>query len=100
MPRVIVYHSDRMDPDAERPAREFPSGYTAVAEVVVDYRGRDSLVEVMHLTQHGHRLWWENGGVKLRVSPRRLRSTSVGDVLVSPSGRPYRIAPIGFEGLR
>lgn len=70
----------------------FPGEYELVAEVETD-----SLDEAFGLTNTGGREWWLNEGVTAYVVP--CRSTSVGDVMVLPEGKPFRVLPMGFGGL-
>ena len=66
----------------------FPEAYTRVATVEAD-----SLDQVFALTNHGEKPWQENPG----VVGTDARSTSVGDVIVDPRGRPYRVENTGFR---
>ncbi len=66
----------------------FPGAYTRVATVEAD-----SLDQVFALTNHGENSWQENPGV-VGIG---TRSTSVGDVIVDPLGRPYRVENTGFS---
>ena len=46
------------------------------------------------LTNHGDGDWTRNPGVRTRV--KECRSTSVGDILVTPNFGVYRVANVGF----
>jgi hypothetical protein len=70
----------------------FPDEFKLVAEVETD-----SLDEAFGLTNSGDEAWWLNERVTAHVSP--CRSTSVGDVFVSPDGEIFRVLPLGFGGL-
>jgi len=68
---------------------EWPTAYTKVAEVETD-----DLDRAYELTNHIDRAWFTNPGVRAFDAPR-LRSTSVGDVLVR-AGAAYRCADAGW----
>ena len=72
---------------------EFPMDYQLVAHV----RAQD-LDQVFALTNHGDEDWTRNAGVQSVTDG--ARSTSVGDVIVDPEGRPHRVESMGFEEIR
>ncbi len=72
---------------------EFPTEYQLVAHV---HAG--DLEQVFALTNHGDQDWAKNDGVQSVADD--ARSTSVGDVIVDPEGRPHRVEPMGFEEIR
>lgn len=74
------------------PPQEFPDDYEKVADVLA----RD-LDQVFALTNHTDTSWQDNPGVSTNVA--EARSTSDGDVIVDPEGRPHRVEPTGFEQL-
>ncbi|MBP7937609.1 MAG: hypothetical protein KA354_23455 [Phycisphaerae bacterium] len=89
-PITRVYHAIPADFGWEsRPSTFRPSCYRLVAEVeTVDLKMAYSL------TNHGEDDWARNRGVKARGNERR--STSVGDILVTPDNRVFRVASFGF----
>ena len=87
-----VYHA-RKPTYGRRPHPHWPKGYELVAEVEAT-----GLHEVFCLTQHLYNCFWpDNPGVSFSCRP--VRSTSVGDVVVTPDGRAYRCAPVGWHAL-
>jgi hypothetical protein len=78
--KYSVYHDDNptFRVDAQRASR-FPDGYTHVADVETY-----TIDHVYELTNHIDKDWTTNGGVTPHVA--RARSTSVGDVVVTPIG--------------
>ena len=73
---------------ADDPA--FPEAYTRVATVRAG-----SLDQVFALTNDGENPWQENPGV-IGID---ARCTSVGDVIIDPQGKPYRVENTGFKEL-
>ena len=67
----------------------FPEEFKLVAKVETD-----SLDEAFRLTNTGEQLWWLGDKVTPYVSS--CRSTSVGDVIVLPNGKSYRVLDRGF----
>ncbi len=68
--------------------------YTHVADVVA------SLEQVFALTNHIDHSWTSNPQVVWHVTTAPLRSTSVGDVIVSyENGQAWLIMPIGLQEL-
>lgn len=63
--------------------------YTLVAEVFAS-----SLEEVFELTNHIHHPWWENKKVKCI---KQSRSTSVGDIVITPGGQHYKCEAVGWK---
>ncbi len=57
-----------------------------------------SLAAVFALTNHGAQRghWPDNPGVRLHTT-LRVRSTSVGDVVVAPDGTAWLCAPVGWR---
>ena len=47
-----------------------------------------SIDEVFKLTNHIDREWWKNEGIKWHKN-NKLRSTSIGDIVVGESGKAY-----------
>ena len=73
-------------------ATTFPEDFRHVADVTAD-----DLDGAYELTNHIHRNWAANPEVTMpwHVSPLRVRSTSVGDIIeVGPYY--YAVAPVGF----
>lgn len=71
-------------------APAWPSAYVKVAEVETD-----DIDAAYTLTNHIDRAWFDNPGVRAFGAPK-LRSTSVGDVMVR-NGVAYRCADVGWE---
>lgn len=87
----LVFHADQMDPFCENSLSSFPSGYTQVATVTCM-----DLEDAFALTNHIDGVWWDNPGLTRDVQ-RPCRSTSVGDVIVSPVDRKaYRCDDDGW----
>lgn len=63
---------------------------------LVAYVRIDSVDEAYRLTNNIDCPWWENEGVKV---VKKSRSTSVGDVIVSPQGEVYLCKILGWEKL-
>lgn len=72
------------------PEPQFPADYELVAEL-----DSNDIDEAFRLTNHIDQPWYENQGVK---ALKKARSTSVGDVIVIPTGT-FRCATIGWEKL-
>ena len=88
---IQVYHALVMDAMYKETAGIWPEEYAKVAEV-----DTDQLEVAFELTNTIHRPWWTNPGVRA-VKP--TRSTSVGDVLVTPDGKAHRCMPSGWKTL-
>ena len=71
----------------------FPESYTKIAEVECD-----ALDDVFEATNHIDRNWLHNPEVKASYV-LRARSTSVGDVVVTPEGKKMYCASVGWEEL-
>lgn len=56
-----------------------------------------SLDQVYEKTNTIECLWTENPQVKALPNGARQRSTSVGDVITTPEGKAFMVAPAGFE---
>lgn len=67
--------------------------YVKVAEVEAD-----GLATVWTITNSVERPWTENPGVATVRPGARLRSTSVGDVVVDPAGRHHLCGSMGWSG--
>jgi len=76
--------------DSEGPC--FPGDYEVVAEVVAD-----CLDTAFRLTNSIDTPWIDNKEVI--TIKKNLRSTSVGDVIIATSGKPFIVASCGFEEL-
>ena len=95
MPTMHVYHrSELPDPlDSEKGIAEgWPVRYIHVADVEAG-----SLEEAYRLTNTVHRAWWTREEVT-PVADTPLRSTSVGDVIVTPEG-PRICSSIGWKDI-
>ena len=93
MPQLHVYHrSELPDPlDSERKVAEgWPTRYIHVADVEAR-----SVEEAYRLTNTVRRAWWTREEVTA-VADTPLRSTSVGDVIVTPDG-PRLCSDIGWK---
>lgn len=78
----------------------FPDDYEKVADVTTAYPEMDEkllgLELVFGLTQNKDASWAENKDVVWSKSDR-LRSTSVGDVIVMPNGKRMYCEPVGWK---
>ena len=93
MPIYYVYHRKELpDPlqTEEEVASEWPDVYRLVADVKAT-----SVEDACRLTNTIDRAWWENSGVKPKASPP-IRSTSVGDVIITPRG-PMLCCAVGWQ---
>lgn len=70
----------------------WPQNYEQVAIVKAH-----TLEQVYAKTQHLHRPWWENPGVK--AFGALARSTSIGDIVQDGEGQLWVVADFGFEKL-
>ena len=94
-PTIRVYHAIPGHYDWEFNPRDFwPRCYKLVAEVETT-----DLQEAYYATNHTDMMWTLNPGVKARVPGQRWRSSSVGDILVTPDNRVFRVAGVGFTHL-
>jgi len=89
--RRPLYH---LEGDGEMRAEDlgWPEKYEKTA-VVVAYSHEGAYAK----TQHLHRPWWENPGVK--AFGIAARSTSIGDIMQDNSGQLWVVARFGFEKL-
>jgi len=71
---------------------QFPEDYDAVAQVYAD-----CLDTAFRLTNSIDDAWTKNEEVT--ATKENLRSTSVGDVIVADSGKPFIVASCGFDEL-
>ena len=93
MPQLHVYHRNELpDPlDSERKVAEgWPTRYIHVADVEAR-----SVEEAYRLTNTVRRDWWRREEVTAVVETP-IRSTSVGDVVVTPDG-PRLCSDIGWK---
>jgi hypothetical protein len=81
-PRFRATHEDAM---------RWPTGFTHVADVLTT-----QVEAVFELTNHIDSDWTKNAEVTLLV-PNRVRSTSVGDVVVDDTGQAWLCAGMGWE---
>lgn len=70
----------------------WPENYERTATV-----NAHNLDQVYAKTQHLHRPWWENPGVK--AFGIAARSTSIGDIVQDKDGQLWVVADFGFEKL-
>jgi len=70
----------------------WPENYERTATV-----NANNLDQVYAKTQHLHRPWWENPGVK--AFGVAARSTSIGDIVQDREGQLWVVADFGFEKL-
>ena len=87
-----VWHADPPDFCAERSLSEFPAGYVKVADVTATCQDG-----VFESTQHIDRSWTARTNV--RPCRDRVRSTSVGDVVVEGT-IAYRCESVGWTSHR
>tara|TARA_R110000803_G_scaffold51919_6_gene107050 strand:- start:152 stop:439 length:288 start_codon:yes stop_codon:yes gene_type:complete len=67
-----------------------------VASVEVETTNeQEALNEAYSLTQTVNRCWWQNDGVMSLFSGDGCPSTSVGDIIATPSAF-YQVEPVGF----
>ncbi|GMU82424.1 MAG: hypothetical protein AMXMBFR47_22950 [Planctomycetota bacterium] len=76
----------------EIPCAEIPDAFQLVAEV-----DTYNLERAIGLTNHVDQDWSLNHGVWAKVHP--CRSTSVGDVIVTPDNEAYQVLSRGFRRL-
>ena len=96
--RYAVYHAHDLfamiTPQAAHWFRERSRHYTHVADVEAP------LEQVFALTNHIDHPWTSNPEVVWHSTAEAVRSTSVGDVIVSPeSGQAWLVMPIGLQEL-
>ena len=96
--RYAVYHANDLFamalPEASHWYEDRSRYYTHVADVEA------SLAQVFALTNHIDHSWTSNPQVVWHLTAVPLRSTSVGDVIVSyESGQAWLIMPIGLQEL-
>ena len=96
--RYAVYHANDLfaiiTPQAAHWFRDRSRYYTHVADVVA------SLEQVFALTNHIDHPWTSNPQVVWHTTAAPVRSTSVGDVIVSlESGQAWLVMPIGLQEL-
>lgn len=97
--RYAVYHANHLFegihlPSAMRWYADRSKYYTHVADVEAP------LGQVFALTNHIDHPWTNNPGVVCSSSTLPVRSTSVGDVIVSlESGQAWLVMPIGLQEL-
>jgi hypothetical protein len=85
-----VYHSITPDFFALRNTDEFPHGYVKVASVECN-----TVDDAFRLTNNIDHDWWRNKEVTYYLNPK-LRSTSVGDIVVK-EGKAYLCSMIGWK---
>ena len=91
--KTKVYHAVPFRPWLFGDSRAlFPEDYQLVAEVKTD-----DVDDAYYSTNDLGNDWWLNEGVTAHVVP--CRSTSIGDVLVLPDGKRFRVHPRGFRRL-
>ncbi len=93
MPKMHVYHRQSLpDPlhSEERVAEAWPVHYIHVADVAAE-----SVEEAYRLTNTVHTDWWTRKPVTMVAEPP-LRSTSVGDVIVTADG-PKLCCSLGWQ---
>jgi len=81
-----IFHS------LERPLADIPAVYRFVAAV-----DTEDLEIAFQLTNHHEQVWQLNDGVIVHVGD--CRSTSVGDVMVTPDGTAHRCCTWGWRQL-
>jgi len=96
--RYAVYHANDLlamiTPQAAHWFRDRPRYYTHVGDVVAP------LEQVFALTNHIDHPWTSNPEVVWHTTASAVRSTSVGDVIVSQkSGQVWLVMPIGLQEL-
>ena len=96
--RYGVYHANDLHamvaPQADHWFKDPARHYTHVAEVEAPH------ARVFALTNHIDRPWPEHPEVVWHTNASPLRSTSVGDVIVSrQSGRAWLVMPLGWHEL-
>ena len=96
--RYAVYHANDLFamalPEASHWYEDRSRYYTHVADVVAP------LEQVFALTNHINHSWTSNPQIVWHVTTAPLRSTSVGDVIVSyESGQAWLVMPIGLQEL-
>jgi hypothetical protein len=94
--RYAVYHANDLSAMAEPQARRWHEVrsryYTHVADVAAP------LEQVFALTNHIDHSWTSNPEVVWHTAEFPLRSTSVGDVIVScESGQAWLVMPVGLQ---
>src|SRR5258706_15005935 len=94
--RYAVYHANDpyaiIAPQADHWFTDRSRHYTHVADVVAP------LAQVFALTNHIDHPWTSNPAVIWHTAEIPLRSTSVGDVIVSyESGQAWLIMPVGLQ---
>jgi hypothetical protein len=91
--RTLVFHLSFPVPrNLQDPSAQWPDGYRLVADV-----DTEDLETAFLLTNHVERAWQENEGVFAYV--KCCRSTSPGDVLVTPDGKAHLCLDIGWREL-
>ena len=91
--RTLVFHSSHEVPqNLENPFAQCPGGYQLVAAVATE-----NLEAAFHLTNHLEQAWQLNDGVIAYVDC--CRSTSVGDVMVTPDGKAHLCLMTGWREL-
>ncbi len=96
--RYAIYHANDLFamavPEASRWYEDRSRYYTHVADVVAP------LEQVFALTNHIDHSWTSNPEVVWHTTVIPLRSTSVGDVILSyKSGQAWLVLPIGLQDL-
>ena len=96
--RYAIYHANDLPalvvPQEEHWYIDRPRHYTHVADVAAP------LEQVFALTNHIDHPWTNNPAVVCSTSAPPVRSTSVGDVIVSlESGQAWLVLPIGLQEL-
>ena len=96
--RYAVYHANDLlamvVPQASHWSEDRSRSYTHVADVVAP------LEQVFAFTNHIDHSWTSNPEVVWHATAAPLRSTSVGDLIVScESGQAWLVMPIGLQGL-
>ena len=96
--RYAVYHANDLsamaEPQVTRWHEDRSRYYTHVADVVAP------LAQVFTLTNHIDHPWTSNSEVVWHTTEIPLRSTSVGDVIVSyESSQAWLVMPVGLQEL-
>src|SRR5260221_10613208 len=96
--RYAVYHANDLfamiTPQTAHWYADRSRHYTHVADVVAPH------AQVFALTNHIDHPWTSNPEVVWHITASAVRSTSVGDVIVSQeSGRAWLVMPVGLQEL-
>jgi len=95
VPTFDRYVREDSPANPNRQRQRFPQDYDKVAVVEAD-----DVEEVFAMTNHIDHPWTDNDGVVELPAGRQVRSTSVGDVVVTPDGKKMYCNPMGWEEIR